>query len=244
VLRRYQPGFVLIVGVGTGAALSIPQTFLRTYAAELSIPRISLFFSVVAVTAVITRVATRRWSARLGLATMIFIGLGLMALAQVLFLAVRSELQLALPGLPYGIAQAILYPMIAAVATGTFPTRFRGQGVTLVLAAFDVGQLVGAPLAGAVVHFSEPLGLSSYPTLFSLTAVMLLAVGLVYWVTLKRRPVTEFAHAPLPILPFPRTQAERQAVLAERKRGEAAASRPVSAQSHGGNSRLSAAGRR
>ena len=244
ILKRYQPGFVLLVGVGTGAALSLPQTFLRTYAAELNIPRISLFFSVVAITAVLTRVATRRLPERLGLATMIFIGLGLMAMAQVLFLAVRSELQLALPALPYGIAQAILYPMVAAAATSTFPTRYRGLGITLVLAAFDIGQLVGAPLAGATVHLSEAMGLGGYPTLFAGTAAMLVLVGVVYWLSLKRRPVIEVPDEEIPVLLLPQTPVLRRALLRESRRQRAAAMRPVTAQSPGSNSPRKVAGRR
>lgn len=244
IVTRYQPGFVLIVGIGTGAALSLPQTFLRTYAAELNIPRISLFFSVVAVTAVVTRIATRRLPERLGLATMIFVGLGLMAVAQVLFLAVRSEWHLALPGLPYGIAQAILYPMVAAAATSAFPTRYRGLGITLVLAAFDIGQLVGAPLAGATVHLSEAMGLSGYPTLFVGTAAMLVVVGVGYWVSLKRRPVIEAPGEQIPILLFPRTLAERGALRTGSQRQLAATMRPLTAPPPGDNSRPKVAGLR
>ena len=34
------------------------------------------------------------------------------------------------------------------------PNRHRGLGTTLILATYDLGQLVGAPTAGAIVHFS------------------------------------------------------------------------------------------
>ena len=176
---------VLVVGVATGAALVLPATFLRTFAADLDIPRIGVFFSVVAVTAVITRVLTRRLPERLGLPRMILIGLGIMAVAQLLFLLVGSEWQLVLPGLAHGIAQAILYPMVTATGSSTFPLRYRGLGTTLVLATLDVGQLIGAPAAGIILHVSGPVGLASYPTLYlSMSAVLVIVAGL-YAVTLR-----------------------------------------------------------
>ena len=186
LVRRYQPGFVLVIAVVSGVALSLPQTFLRTYAAELNIGRIGVFFTTVAATAVVTRVITRNLPNRLGLSMMIFIGLGLMASAQLLYLVVRSEWQFMLPALPYGLAQGILYPMVTAVATGAFPARYRGLGITLVLASFDIGQLIGAPTAGGILHGSALVGLAAYPTLFLTTASLLTLAGVSYWWILRR----------------------------------------------------------
>ncbi|GAG41790.1 unnamed protein product, partial [marine sediment metagenome] len=77
VLRRYHPGtLLLLVGVAIGAGLNLPATFLRPYAAELNIARIALFFNVFAVTAIVTRVATRHLPERFGLQPMILLGLG------------------------------------------------------------------------------------------------------------------------------------------------------------------------
>jgi MFS family permease len=250
LIRKYHPGFVLAVGVVTGAALSLPQTFLRTYAEAIHVPRIGVFFTVVAATAVTTRVVNRRVLERLGLTVMIFIGLGLLALAQVLYLVVHCEWQLVFPGLPYGIGQAILYPVIAAVGTTTFPTRYRGLGITLVLAAFDAGQLIAGPLAGGVLHVCGSVGLAGYPTLFLATAAMLVAVGAVYWWTLERQPSADAEEERPVILRFPCPPPERRALVGQ------AASLPVGCASEGklpacpttrprvGNSRSTVAGRR
>ena len=182
VVRRYQPGMVLVLGVATGAALVLPATFLRTFAAELDIPRIGLFFSVVAVTAFSTRVLARRLPGRIGLPRMILIGLGVMAAAQLLFLPVQSEWQLVIPGLAHGVAQAILYPTVTAAGSSRFPVRYRGLGTTLVLAAIDVGQLIGAPAAGVILHASDWLGLDSYATLYLvMSAVLVMVAGLYAW---------------------------------------------------------------
>jgi MFS family permease len=245
VLRQYRPGFVLIIGVVSGAAFSLPQTFLRTYAAELDISRIGIFFTTVAATAVVTRVVTRQLPDRLGLSTMIFIGLGLMAVAQLLYLVVRTEWQLVLPGLPYGLGQAILYPMVAAVATGPFPLRYRGLGITLVLASFDVGQLIGAPSAGAIVHACESFGVSGYPTLFVTTAVVLVLAGGAYWRVLQRQARLQPAVPEPAILRFPRTAVQRRKAATPRKPADKSVVREiVTSRSHAGNSRSTAAGRR
>lgn len=245
VVRRYQPGFVLVIGVVSGAAFCLPQTFLRTYAAELNIPRIGLFFTVVAVTAIATRMITRHLPDRLGLSTMIFVGLGLMAFAQVLYLVVRREWQLVLPGLPYGLAQGILYPMVAAAGTGPFPMRYRGLGITLVLASFDVGQLIGAPVAGAIVHVCDLIGLAGYPTLFLITAATLVLAGGAYWWFLQRDERVERAFPKPAIVRFPRTLAERHALLSQSQPGGAGAGERVTpCRPRAGNSRSTAAGRR
>jgi MFS family permease len=186
VVRRYQPGMLLAVGVVTGVALSVPSTFLRTYAAELGIPRIGLFFTVVGLTAVATRVASRRLPQRFGLAPILLVGLAVMALAQLLFLIVRSEWQLIVPGLVHGVAQAILYPMVTAAGSSSFPSRYRGLGTLLILASLDIGQLIGAPAAGMVLHLSEAAGWASYPTMFLAMAAVLSSVAGTYAVSLKR----------------------------------------------------------
>jgi MFS family permease len=197
VVRRYQPGMVLAVGVLYGAAITLPTTFLRTFAAELDIPRIGMFFGVVAVTACITRVLTRRLPDRLGLPRMILISLGVMALAQVLFLPVAVEWQLIVPGLAHGMAQAILYPMVTAAGSGTFPLRFRGLGTTLVLATLDVGQLIGAPAAGIIVHLSPALGLSGYPAMFLVMSAVVVIVGGLYAASLRGTVATVRQHTDL-----------------------------------------------
>jgi len=187
IVRRYNPGTVLLVGVAMGVGISLPATFLRTYAAELGIAKIGLFFAVYSPTAILTRVLTRRLPERIGLTPMILLGLaGLMA-GQLLLLVVRSEWYFVFPGLGYGVAHAILFPTVIAAGSRTFPNRHRGLGTTLMLAMYDVGQLIGAPSAGAILHFSANWGLPSYPTLFVFTAAGLGTVGLIFALTGRRQ---------------------------------------------------------
>lgn len=243
-LWRYQPGWVLLVGVVAGAALSLPQTFLRTYAEGLHIPRIGVFFTVVAITAVTTRIVNRYVFARLGLRTMVFVGLGLLALAQVLFLVVHSQWDFVLPGLPYGIAQAILYPVVAALGTATFPERYRGMAITLVLAAFDLGQLIAGPLAGGLIQGSQALGLPSYPTLFLATAALLIGAGAVYWWSLHH-PVSGASPVPTMAVRLALPLRGGQPVAVEVKAAsERAIRQAINSRPLGGNTRSTVAVRR
>jgi len=143
------------------------------------------------------------------------------------------------------MGQAILYPMIAAVGTGSFPIRYRGLGITLVLASFDVGQLIGAPAAGGMLHVCESVGMPGYPALFTATAAMLVLVGAVYGWTLRRQASPDSSLGVPLILRFPRTAAQRRSALSGPQPDRAAASgRPATARPYAGNSRSTAAGPR
>ena len=180
VLRRYHPGAVLVVAVVIGMALGMPGVFLRPFAAQLDIPRIGLFFLVYAVTAIITRVLTRRWAERFGARRIILLGTAGMAGSMTLFLLVHAEWQLVWPAIGLGCSHAIVLPSVIAAGNVTFPARHRGLATLLVLAAFDLGQLCGAPMAGAVLRFSPSLGMPSYPTMFLMMAAVLALIGIYY----------------------------------------------------------------
>ena len=187
LLRRYNPGFVLVIGVALGVGMELPRTFLRTYAASLGISRIGLFFLVYAVSAVITRFVARRWPERFGPRRIIFLGMTGMIIGVLLFLVVRSEWQLVIPAFVYGFSHAILFPSIVAAGSITFPKCHRGLATVLILAMWDLGLLIGSPTAGAVLSTSRSVGLPPYPTMFLTMAALLAVVGV--WYAVTSRPV-------------------------------------------------------
>ena len=187
LLRRYHPGMVLLVGASMGLGLGLPGTFLRPYAAELDILRIGYFFSVYAPTAIVTRILTRRLPERIGVEPMILLGLGGLIGGLMLLLLVSSPWQLAISGVVYGMSPAVLFPSVTASGSRTFPTRYRGMGTMFILATYDVGMLVGAPLAGMIVRYSERLGLPGYPVMFTSVATVLGTVGILYGVEWRRK---------------------------------------------------------
>jgi MFS family permease len=180
LLRRYRPGVLLAIGVVTGIALGMPATFLRTFAAELSINRLAPYFTVYAVTAIAARLATRRLTERLGIRGAILIGMSLLVVGVVSYLAVATESQLLLPALFTGAGQAILYPAVVAGGSAAFPARYRGVGTTLMLATIDLGTLSGAPLIGGIVHFGRMIGLPGYPMMFVCIAALLIVSTVFY----------------------------------------------------------------
>ncbi|NLF74024.1 MAG: MFS transporter [Candidatus Anammoximicrobium sp.] len=178
LIRRYHPGRIMVMGVAMGFGLGLPSTFVRTYAAELDIPRIGWFFTVYAVTAILTRVVARRLPEQYGLRPVVLAGLGLVMVSQFLFLIVHSEWALMIPSVTYGIGHAILFPAGFAEGCCTFPPRYRGLGTSLMLATYDAGLLIGAPTAGLLVHFGQAMGWPGYPTMFLGVSILLaLATG-------------------------------------------------------------------
>ena len=209
LVRRYHPGVVLLVGVAVGLGLGLPGAFLRAFTAELGIPRMAMFFTAYAGTALVTRITTRRLPERFGLKPMILLGLGLMIASQLLFLGVRTEWQLIVPGMVYGMSHAVIFPPTVAAGVQHFPGRYRGLATMVTLSTCDVGLLVGAPMAGAILHYSVRFGLPAYPTLFISQAIFLGLVATTYTVAQPQprplRPVAARPRPPEPLFESPPT---------------------------------------
>ncbi len=177
LLRRYHPRALLLMAMVMGVALGIPATFLRPFAAELSINRLAPFFTVYALTAIATRLATRRVIDEMGVRTAVIVGIAGMAFAMLAYLTVTVDWQLVIPAALTGAGQAILYPAVVAGGSAAFPDRYRGLGTTLILAAIDLGTLIGAPLVGGIVDRAKQLGLPGYSTVFLGMAGLLVVAG-------------------------------------------------------------------
>lgn len=180
LLRRYNPGAVMVVGVAMGSALGVSTTYLADYTRELGIPDISVFFIVYAVSAFVTRVSIRRFSQVYGIRRMLLVGTTSQMLSFALFLLVKHEWQLAIPAAVGGFAHAFLFPGIIAGGGTAFPERYRGIGTTLMMGTVDLGILLGAPIAGQVLGFCRYQGLPAYPITFLTISAVLLVVTVFY----------------------------------------------------------------
>jgi MFS family permease len=183
---RHNPGIILAIGVAMGMGLGLPSTFLRTYATELGVPRIGLFFLVYSLAAIAIRVPTRRWTERFGPRRIILAGMAGMTASIAAFPLVRSEWQLALPAIGFGCSHAILWPAVIAAGSVTFPRQHRGLATVLMLAAWDLGLLVASPAAGVILSSSKTFALPAYPTMFLSIAGLLAMVGLWYAVASRK----------------------------------------------------------
>jgi MFS family permease len=188
LLWRYSPRGVLLVGVATGVALGLPATFLRTFTAELGIAGMTTFFCVYAGAALIARVCARRWPERFGLSPVMLLGLVLITVGLLSFLLVDAAWQLVVPAVILGVAHAIVFPPTIAASTLAFPAHANGLGTMLSLAAYDLGVLIGAPSAGALVRYSGRFGMSPYPTMFATIATVVGLISLIFATSLLYRP--------------------------------------------------------
>lgn len=186
LVRRYQPGVVLLVAAALGVAVELPRVFLRAFTADRNIHGIMVFFLVYASVAIVVRVATRRLPERIGLYRVILIGMTIQAASMLLYLTVYHPWQLAIPALAAGTAHAVLFPSIVAAGAISFPTRYRGLATTLMFGMLDVGNLIGQPAIGYTLHYAQRLGLPRYPTMFIGVAAMTLLVTIVF--ALRRTP--------------------------------------------------------
>jgi MFS family permease len=180
LIRRYQPGSVLLVALAMGLGIGLPGVFLRAYTSQLGLMGIQTYFLVYAAVAFTVRIATRRLTQQIGIRSVILVGLSVLAASMVLYLAVHETWQLALPAAVAGVAHALLFPAVVAGGTTSFPIQYRGLATTLVLGMFDFGNLIGQPAVGNLLHYAAQWDLPQYPTMFLTVAAMLLGVAALY----------------------------------------------------------------
>ncbi len=174
LVRRYRPGLPLLgVALGVGIGVGLPHNYLRPYTQTLGIPGIMVFFWVYAPVALVTRLLTRRWPSQFGLRRMIVLGFACLGASTLLYLVVDSRWWLVVPAVFAGMGHAFLFPSVTAAGATCFPRRYRGLGVTMMLSMYDLGNLVGAPLAGTLVELGRWAGWPPYPVAFVVIALLL-----------------------------------------------------------------------
>jgi len=178
LVRRYHPGVILICAAAMGIGVMLPHTFLQPYAEQLDIHRIRTFFFVYAATAFGVRILSRHFTDRHGIRFTAQLGFGFMTASMLSFIIVGNEYMLALPAALGGISHAFLFPAVVKGGSISFPARYRGLATTLVLAMFDVANLIGQPVIGAVVELAPRAGLPGYPTMFVGIACVMVVAGI------------------------------------------------------------------
>jgi len=187
LLRTYHPGWLLMMGIAMGTAVGMPQTFVRPFTASIGIERIQIFFIVYGLSAFGWRILTRQFTDIFGVRTMNVVGLGTFALSTLLYLTVTSEWMLILPAFAGGAAHAFLFPAVVGGGTRIFPKKYRGVGMTLMLAMFDAGNLVGQPLIGGLIVGARQTGWPAYPTMFVVMSGLFTAICVVYACAVRGR---------------------------------------------------------
>lgn len=181
LLRRYHPGPVIWMGIAMGVGIGVATTFMADFAREMHVANIWVYFTTFAVTAFVTRLSIRRFPAQHGIRAMLLVGGSAQVVSFLLLLPVTQEWHLILPALASGVAHAFLFPGVVAGGGTAFPERYRGIGTTLMLGTLDVGTLLGAPAAGAMLNLCRRAGLPAYPSTFLATALLLASVSTYFY---------------------------------------------------------------
>jgi MFS family permease len=168
----------MFFGLGSGTIFA----FLPTFAEDLNVTTLSLFYTAYSVAAIVVRLAGGRLIDTRGRRAVIVpstfvqaLATGLLALLGVL--VTRTSATPVLPvlfvaGLLSGGAHGFLYPALAALVTDATPPARRGAVVGLFSAVMLVGQTVGAFAFGYVAN---ALG---YGSMWALLTALLLLGGL------------------------------------------------------------------
>ncbi|MCC9604264.1 MFS transporter [Blastopirellula sp. JC732] len=213
LVRSFNPGWLLLMGMVVGGGVLMPQVFLRSFADSLEINQIRYFFLAYALTAFSVRIATRQFTDRYGVKNTVIFGMTCLVLSMIAYLPVTAYWMLPLPAVFGGAAHAFLFPAVVAGGATVFPRRYRGTGTNLMLASLDFGSLVGFPMEGAIVTWADELGWPGYPTMFTVLAVTFATTTLLY-AALGRKEIGEEygeefdVESPAPIEPAPQCELE------------------------------------
>ena len=97
---------------------------------------------------------------------------------------------LALPALAGGTAHGLLFPAVVGGGSGVFPKRFRGTGTILMLAMFDIGNMIGQPAVGSAVELAKSLRLPHYATMFIGVAMVICLAAAIYGFSTRKQRTT------------------------------------------------------
>jgi MFS family permease len=169
------------VTICLGFNVSLPAIFVRPFAHTISVEEIKWYFLVYNAVAFSMRVFLRRAFMVFGLHNMIVLGLVTMIVSFFLYIPVNSASWLVIPAAVAGLGHAFLYPAVIASGTKLYPPSLRGAATNLMLAAYDVGILIGSPLVGWLLTRARDASLPEYATMFTCVAFINIAVVVCFW---------------------------------------------------------------
>ncbi len=143
IILAHWPGAVLLVGVVFSMSFCLQNSFLERLAEARGFMDIKVFFLVYGPTAMILRVLCRRVPQRIGRSRTLVGGLLLFAIGIVCLVGVHSQGGLVLPAMLMGAGHCFIFPSMVDLAAERFPPAHRGTGTAVIMAAGDVGMLIG-----------------------------------------------------------------------------------------------------
>lgn len=153
--RRHWPGRTLLVNLLFGVCMTAIFVFLSKFASERRIADVWPFFAVYAGWGLSLRIALRRIGEQVSSRIVVIAGNVLFAIGMASFLLVGpgQVARLVIPAWLCGTGHALIFHHMIALTLRRFPEAEHGMGSVLALMTLDLGQIVGAPLMGAVAHY-------------------------------------------------------------------------------------------
>jgi MFS family permease len=143
VVLAHWPGSILLVGAVFSMVFCLQSLFLERLAEERGFYDIKLFFLTYCPTAITLRIIFRRLPERIGRTRTLLFGMTLLAVGLFFMIGVRTQAQLILPGFLMGAGHCFIFPSMVDLAADRLPAAHRGTGTALILAAGDLGMLIG-----------------------------------------------------------------------------------------------------
>lgn len=152
---------MLLVGLGFGTL----STFVPLLIQETKVDfNAGFFYTAAAVSSFLVRLPTGRASDRYGRGLFITVSLSFYAIAMLLIWSARTPAIFLVAGLIEGAGAGILIPMMIALMADRSKPEERGRIFGLVMAGFDLGIAIAAPILG---YFADEIG---YRGLFGLAS--------------------------------------------------------------------------
>lgn len=151
VIRRHWPGAVLVVGLVFSMVFCLQLSFLERLAEARGFKNIKVFFLIYAPTAMTLRILFRRVPEQFGRSRTVVGGLLLQAVGLCFLVGIEEQWQLVWPALLMGAGHCFIFPSMVDLAAECFPGELRGTGTSLILAAGDVGMLIGFVALGELI---------------------------------------------------------------------------------------------
>ncbi len=151
VIRKHWPGMIVMVGLVFANIWCLVSLYLERLAEARGFHDIKLFFFCYAPTAMFLRLAFRRLPQQIGRSRTLFLGMLLMAAGTLCLVGVSTQQQFILPAILMGAGHCFVFPSMIDLCASSLPHEHRGTGTALILAASDVGMLIGFVALGELI---------------------------------------------------------------------------------------------
>lgn len=172
------PSLVLLFAAITfgGIITSIP-----TYAEFRGVSNVGLFFTVYALTLLVSRPVVGRWADRNDPGPVLILGILLIIVSQIMLVAANNLVWFLAVGLIYALGFGAVQPILNAVAVSLAPADRRGAANATFFTAWDMGIAIGSVSLGLI---SEEFG---YIVMWGAAGFSALIALVVYFAVLRKK---------------------------------------------------------